>query len=907
MIAARKVMDEMQSTRRAKKRKRYLEPGEEYAVPRTTLLYQKRRDEERQPPATVPNTFPKTGIQNHSPPTANPVIDQQSSEIATPYASVSDLREQQNCREDHEVQINDDCYRKPDEESIYAHSCSANEDNVDSCSAGEDDFSHDRCRNADQENYDSCHSADEDDVADHCNRNADEDNTHSCRSADDGDSDREFSDFFSIERLPNSDVTVRDAMFILMAYTSSSGLNWVDMEKLVGVINLFLGKPILPTSQYLLRKVWKRWEADIVKRHYFCEECGAIIPNPEKREFLCPSCNTSNSAQNFFATVSIEKQLEVMLTNDTVAQTLLTSLKKKRATASDPGSSENKVIRDITDGKLYQRQMGKAAWSDVSLTLNTDGARAFKCSKSSLWPIQAVVNELPVPLRWKHVLLCGLYFGKSHPNMASFLEVFTETVRRAVNWECDGEKYSSNMFTCCCVDAPARAAVLNIKQFNGYYGCSYCHHKGVLVNRSVKYPVADDGGHPEPWTNRSVRSDMKSSLISGEPSRGVKGFSPLARLPDFDLVWGVCPDYMHCVLEGVTRQLADTWFGCVQSASYIGVPATLSQVNTRLLSIKPPQWFSRLPRSIGERALWKASEWKWWLLFYSVPCLEGILPEEYLHHFCSLVAAVYILLKDEMTEEDIHEAMDKLSCFVLSMEELYGREAMTFNVHQLLHLPKSVLELGPLWSHSAFVFESGNGMLLKLISDANGVPLQILERFAMRLQITKLANTLNPTSQVQAVYDTLMPSSCAGKSSTEKPLGRGTLLNEMDEQVQCAVQEKLGQVLPLMKFKRIDVHGQRLHVEGYRRAKKTRNCIFRCVQGKYYILESVFQLPGSTCLLLCTCLASESYRDLPHIHKCAKTSKKVVLAADKVSSVSVAMDVGRVCYVGDMPNLFEKD
>ncbi|KAK8785355.1 hypothetical protein V5799_008280 [Amblyomma americanum] len=62
---------------------------------------------------------------------------------------------------------------------------------------------------------------------------------------------------------------------------------------------------------------------------------------------------------------------------------------------------------------------------------------------------------------------------------------------------------------------------------------------------SVKYPVADDGGHPEPRTNRILRSDMKSSLISGEPSRGVKGFSPLARLPDFDLAWGVCPDYMH--------------------------------------------------------------------------------------------------------------------------------------------------------------------------------------------------------------------------------------------------------------------------------------------------------------------------------------------------------------------------
>lgn len=429
----------------------------------------------------------------------------------------------------------------------------------------------------------------------------------------------------------------------------------------------------------------------------------------------------------------------------------------------------------------------------------------------------------------------------------------------------------------------------------------------VLFPGSVKYPVAADGAHPEPRTDKSVRTDMKLSLISGEPSHGVKGYSPLARLPDFDLVWGVCPDYMHCVLEGVTRQLADMWFGCVQSASYIGVPATLSQVDTRLLDVKPPQWFTRLPRSIGERALWKASEWKWWLLFYSVPCLEGILPEEYLQHFCSLVAAVYILLKDKMTKADIHEAMDKLSCFVYSMEDLYGREAMTFNVHQLLHLPKSVLELGPLWAHSAFVFESGNGTLLRLISDANGVPQQILERFVMGLQVTKLANTLKPPPEVRIVYNMLMSSSSAGKNCIEKPLGRGTLLNELDVQVQCAIQEKLGQVPPLMKFQRMGIRGQCLHAEGYRHAKRTRNCIFRCVQGEYHILQGIFQLPDSTCLLLCTRLASESYRNLPHIHKCAKTSEKVVLAPDEVSSVSVAMDVGRVCYVADLPNLFEKD
>ena len=37
----------------------------------------------------------------------------------------------------------------------------------------------------------------------------------------------------------------------------------------------------------------------------------------------------------------------------------------------------------------------------------------------------------------------------------------------------------------CSVDLPARALVLNMKQFNGRYGCCYCEDKGVLRSTSA--------------------------------------------------------------------------------------------------------------------------------------------------------------------------------------------------------------------------------------------------------------------------------------------------------------------------------------------------------------------------------------------------------------------------------------
>ncbi|EEC11279.1 hypothetical protein IscW_ISCW009683 [Ixodes scapularis] len=48
-----------------------------------------------------------------------------------------------------------------------------------------------------------------------------------------------------------------------------------------------------------------------------------------------------------------------------------------------------------------------------------------------------------------------------------------------------------------------------------------------------------------------------------------------------------------------------------------------------------------------------------------------------------------------------------LRAFVASTATLYKDQAMTFNIHQLLHLAEAARQMGPLWGHSAFVFESG--------------------------------------------------------------------------------------------------------------------------------------------------------------------------------------------------------
>lgn len=47
------------------------------------------------------------------------------------------------------------------------------------------------------------------------------------------------------------------------------------------------------------------------------------------------------------------------------------------------------------------------------------------------------------------------------------------------------------VLVCCTCDLPARAQVMSMVQFNGYYGCPCCLQKGMyLINYGVSSPIS---------------------------------------------------------------------------------------------------------------------------------------------------------------------------------------------------------------------------------------------------------------------------------------------------------------------------------------------------------------------------------------------------------------------------------
>ena len=110
------------------------------------------------------------------------------------------------------------------------------------------------------------------------------------------------------------------------------------------------------------------------------------------------------------------------------------------------------------------------------------------------------------------------------------------------------------------------------------------------------------------------------ALEKKTPQFSVKGPSMLIRISHFDLVHGFVPDFLHCSLLGVARQLVALWFDSNNHNSpwYIGQPSKQLIYDNNLNNIVVPKEVRRLPRSISTREHWKANEYKTFVLYYSL-------------------------------------------------------------------------------------------------------------------------------------------------------------------------------------------------------------------------------------------------------------------------------------------------
>lgn len=376
---------------------------------------------------------------------------------------------------------------------------------------------------------------------------------------------------------------------------------------------------------------------DINQYVFYCTKCNCVLGKFYKKDLFtnyrhCNTCNqkykiTTNSS-NYFISTNVKFQLQTLLQNRNICQILLQNVKniEKRM--------RNKNINtfiDVYDGDTYKILHNNKHENTILLTFNfnTDGAPISKSSKSSMWPIQLIINELPPKLRFRYILLAGIWITKCEPKaqfmnlyMNVFIEQICDLMTKGIVINVNGKKYNFVLQPLCAsVDSVARPIMQNRVQFNGYFGCSWCYQYGEYAYGSMKYPFMDDD--PLLRDHESYIKDIKYAEEMGRPHRGVKNFAEITKLKDFDCVWGFSYDYMHGLLLGVVNTLWAKFWANIGTEEYNLSRTDKRNIEERLLRIKMPSEIHRQARSFNS-GKWKASEWRSWILYLSIPSLGYI-------------------------------------------------------------------------------------------------------------------------------------------------------------------------------------------------------------------------------------------------------------------------------------------
>ena len=100
----------------------------------------------------------------------------------------------------------------------------------------------------------------------------------------------------------------------------------------------------------------------------------------------------------------------------------------------------------------------------------------------------------------------------------------------------------------------------------------------------------------------------------------------------------------------------------------------------------------------------KASEY--WALFivFGAVVIRVVLGTLYYSHFLLLSEAVFILLMDSISIQQIDHAEKLLWNFCSQISTLDGERYQTANIHLRVYLADTVRALGPLLTHSCFHF-----------------------------------------------------------------------------------------------------------------------------------------------------------------------------------------------------------
>ena len=381
----------------------------------------------------------------------------------------------------------------------------------------------------------------------------------------------------------------------------------------------------------------------------------------------------------------------------------------------------NKITSTLTSDPLLQQD------ETIYLQINVDGVPLFKSTSEQFWPILCMIEGT----ERREPFIAGLYSGKSKPVdaqafMTDFMDEIVFLQENGLHFKDKLYSVAIRVFVC---DAPARAMLKNVKGHTGYSGCEKCTTRGEYSHEGNKMSYPEVGA--------PVRTNVAFDEMRDEEHH--KGENPLRRL-SLGMISQFGLDYMHLICLGVMKRLlVQCWLkGPLHCRIGRGMKNQISGALTSLRSCIPRE-FARKPRSLDDVYMWKATEFRLFLLYTGPVVLRNIFVgrlQPLYNNFMLLSVGIHILVNPTLYHDFNDQANELLVSFVKHYAALFGSGEIVYNVHNLIHLSTDAKHLGCLDSFSAFPFENFLQQLKKMVRKPNFALAQVIRRLS---EISRLA------------------------------------------------------------------------------------------------------------------------------------------------------------------------
>src|ERR1700741_5547866 len=150
----------------------------------------------------------------------------------------------------------------------------------------------------------------------------------------------------------------------------------------------------------------------------------------------------------------------------------------------------------------------------------------------------------------------------------------------------------------------------------------------------------------------------------------------------------------------------------------------LELMENRAKNIKIPADLGRIPYKIATGdgfSDYTADQWKSFIMIYAIPLMWDLLDDDDRKILANFVKVCVILTNRIIEDNALDEAHFRLLTVAQLVEDRYGPEMITPNIHLSLHLVEYCRDYGPIYSFWCYSFERMNGILGKcmiLIVDA---------------------------------------------------------------------------------------------------------------------------------------------------------------------------------------------